>query len=149
MNQILSKFLKILAAGGLALLTGIATAGDRPYSEGPVLEVTSIRTVDGMFDDYVAWLAGPWQDFMEAQKKAGLILDYSVHSASPRTPADPDLYLVTAYPNMGSLDGLEEKVMPIMEKTLGNQQKATADTVARGKMRTVLGSELIRELKLK
>jgi hypothetical protein len=36
-----------------------------------------------------------------------------------------------------------------METTLGNRQKANADSIARGKMRTVLGSELVRKLELK
>jgi hypothetical protein len=128
--------------------SGVAAA-DRPYSEGTVREVSAIRTVDGMFDDYMDWLAGPWQQLMEEQKKAGIIVDYQVMLAFPRNPEDPDLYLITEYKNMAALDGLEAKFEPIMEKVLGGRQKANADSIARGKIRTVLGSQIVRELELK
>ena len=146
---------KTCALGALAGLflsffaIGTALAVDRSYTEGAVLEVSSIKTQDGMFDAYMAWLDGPYKQFMDAQKAAGVILDYNVYAAAPRGPEDPDLYLVTVYKNMAALDNLNEKSDAMAEKIFGNQQKASADTVSRGKLRTVLGSELIRELKLK
>jgi hypothetical protein len=102
-----------------------------------------------MFDDYMAWLAGPWKQMMEAQKAAGIILSYEVDLAFPRGPKDPDLYLITEYKNMAAFDNLDERAEPIMEKVLGNRQKANADAVARGRIRTVLGSEIVRKLELK
>ena len=83
------------------------------------------------------------------QKAAGVILGYNVYAANPRAPADPDLYLVTVYKNMAALDDLNEKSDAMAEKIFGDKKKASADTISRGKLRTVLGSELIRELKLK
>jgi len=38
-----------------------AQAADRPYTEGVVSEISSIRTEPGKFDDYMAWLAGPYR----------------------------------------------------------------------------------------
>lgn len=138
-------------AGLFAMVTigGVASAADRPYTEGTVTNVSSIRTQPGMFDEYMAWLAGPYKQAMEAQKAAGVIVSYSVYAAMPRGPDDPDLYLVTTYKNMAALDDMTAKLDPIYEKlqgSLAEQNKAYAD---RGKMRTVLGDELIRELKLK
>lgn len=137
--------------GLLAFLTlaGAAGAADRPYTEGTVSAVSSIRTVDGRSDDYMAWLAGPWKKFNDEAKAAGLIVDYAVYSVAPRGPDDPDLYLVVTYKNMAALDDLDARSDAMAEKIFGAQQAANADTVARGKIRTVLGSELIRELKLK
>lgn len=132
-----------------AMLSGTAGAADRPYTEGTVTNVSSIRTMPGMFDDYMAWLAGPYKQAMEAQKAAGVIVGYAVYAAVPHGPNDPDLYLVTTYKNMAALDDMSTKLDPIYEKlqgSLAEQNKAYAD---RGKMRTVLGDELIRELKLK
>lgn len=126
-----------------------ARAADRAYSEGPVSVVSSIRTEPGMFDEYLKWLAGPWKQGLEAQKAAGIILDYAVYSAAPRGPGDADLYLVTVYKNMAALDGLDAKTDAIYEKLMGNQQQQSQATISRGKMRTVLGSELIREMVLK
>jgi hypothetical protein len=142
------KLLTVAGSFAVLAMSNIAAA-DRPYTEGTVREVTSIRTVDGMFDDYVDWLAGPWQQMMDEQKKAGLIVGYQVMVAFPRSPEDPDLYLITEYKNMAALDGLEARAEPIMEKVLGSRQKANADMAARGKIRTVIGSQIVRELALK
>ena len=133
----------------LALGASVASAADRPYTEGAVLNVSSIRTEPGMFDAYMNFLATTYKQNMEAQKAAGIILDYSVHMAVPRGPDDPDIYLVTVYKNMAALDGLAEKTDPIMQKLFGDMSQRSAATIARGKMRTALGSERLRELKLK
>lgn len=143
------SLLTVLSAIFLLAASAASVAADRPYKEGPVYEITAIRTVDGGFDDYMAWLAGPWKQMMEEQKKAGIIMDYEVNLAFPRGPKDPDLYLVTVYKNFAALDDLEARSEPVMEKVLGNRQKASADSVARGKIRTVLGSEIVRKLELK
>ena len=147
--------LKTRALGALAGLLlsfvafGVAGAADRPYSEGTVSEISSIRTEPGKFEDYVAWLAGPYKQMMEAQKAAGIIVDYAVYSTTPRSPNDPDLYLVTVYKNMAALDDLAAKSDPIAEKLQGSMAEQNKAYIERGKMRTVLGSELIREAVLK
>jgi hypothetical protein len=147
--------LKTRALGALAglllsfLAFGVAGAADRPYSEGMVSSVSSIRTEPGMFDSYVAWLAGPWKQLMEAQKAAGIIVDYAVYSAAPRSPQDPDLYLVTVYKNMAALDDLDARTDPISEKIEGNLATQNKAYIERGKMRTVLGTQLMRQAVLK
>jgi len=147
--------LKIRALGALAglmlsfLAAGVAGAADRPYSEGAVSVVTSIRTEPGMYDSYLAYLAGPWKQQMEAEKAAGIIVDYSVYSSTPSSPDDGDLYLVTVYKNMAAMDDLDAKTDPISEKIEGNLAAQNKAYIERGKMRTVLGSEMIREVKLK
>jgi hypothetical protein len=145
----LRKHALALLGAMLALGASVASAADRPYTEGAVLNVGSIRTEPGMFDEYMNFLATTYKQNMEAQKAAGIILDYSVYVAVPRGPDDPDIYLVTVYKNMAALDGLAEKTDPIMQKLFGDMSQRSAATISRGKMRMVLGSERIRELKLK
>ena len=53
-----------------AALTGIATAADRPYTEGAVVNVSAVRTEPGMFQEYMKYLAGPYKQMMEEQKKS-------------------------------------------------------------------------------
>jgi hypothetical protein len=147
--------LKTRALGALAgaLLAfagfGIAAAADRPYTEGAVSEVTSVRTEPGMFDEYMAYIATTWKKEQEAQKAAGVIESYAVFSATPRGPNDPDLYLVTVYKNMAAMDDLNAKVDPINEKLEGSLADQNKAYVARGRLRTILGSQLIRGLNLK
>ena len=130
-------------------MVGLAHAADRPYTEGAVLNVASIRTEPGMFEEYMKYLAGPYKQLMEEQKKAGIVLDYNIYLANPRSPDEPDLYLVIVYKNMAALDGLNAKTDPITEKIYGAMDKQTTATVERGKLRTILGDETIRELVLK
>ncbi len=147
--------LKTHALGALAGLLlsfagiGIAGAADLPYTEGAVSQVTSVRTEPGRFDDYMAWLAGPFKQLREAQKAAGIIVDYAVYQATPRGPNDPNLYLIITYKNMAALDDLNAKTDPIAEKLQGSRAEQSKSSIEREKVRTVLGSELIRELTLK
>ena len=133
------------------ILVGInaANSADRPYTEGPVLIVSSIRTEPGMFEEYMKYLAGPYKQLMEGYKKAGIIVDYSVYTATPQSPHDPDLYLVTVYKNMAALDGLNERSDAITEQIAGDLTKQGESMVSRGKLRTFLGAEQMRQLILK
>jgi hypothetical protein len=138
-------------AGVLALvsLANVAVAADRPYTEGNVVQVTAIRTEPGKFDEYMKYLAGPYRQIMEEQKKAGVIVDYRFYATLPRSTHDADLYIVTTFKNMAALDGLDAKVDPITERIMGSMEQQSDATVQRGKLRTILGDELIRELVLK
>lgn len=134
----------------LSLCTaGIAAAADRPYTEGSVLDITSVRTEPGMFDDYMAWLASTYKKEMEALKAAGIVVDYAIYQATPRGPDDPDVYLVVSYKNMAALDGLNARTDPIYESIEGSMAEQNKAYIARGKMRRILGDQYIRELKLK
>jgi hypothetical protein len=147
--------LKTRALGALAglvafaTLSGAAVAQDTSYAEGPVSVVTSFRTEPGMFETYMKYLQGTYKPMMEEAKKAGHILGYSVYSTSPRGPNEPNLYLVVTYKNMAALDGLNDRMDAIQQKFVGDQAQRDAAMIARGKLRTQLGSEMIRELILK
>ena len=132
------------------LRSGSLSAADRPYTEGSVINVSSIRTEPGMFDSYMNFLATTYKQNMEAQKAAGIILDYSVYTTVPRGPDDPDIYLVVTYKNMAALDDLFEKTDPIHAEDLRRhvaaraRRRSPAARCARSSAR-----ELIREIKLK
>ena len=138
-------------AGVLAFATlgGVAAASDLPYTEGTVSVVNSFRTEPGMFNAYMAYLKNTYKPMMEEAKKAGHILDYSVYSASPRSPEDPNVYIVVTYKNMAALDGLTDRMDAIQAKYVGDQAKRDAATADREKMRTMIGTEMLRELVLK
>ena len=138
-------------AGLLAVVTlgGTATAADRVYTDGPVSVVTSVRTEPGQGNAYMKYLASTYKPMLEEAKKAGHILGYAVYSTQPRGPDDPNMYLVVTYKNMAAFDGLDDRLDAIQEKMVGSMDQRDAATVARGKMRTILGSEMIQQLMLK
>jgi hypothetical protein len=122
---------------------------DYPYTEGPVSDVSFIRTKPGQFDEYMKWIATVWKQTQEEAKKAGVVTDYKVLTVEPRSPGDPDLILVVTFPNFAALDGLSDKMDAVAEKVEGSVQKANENAIDRGKLRDVIGSELVRELVLK
>jgi hypothetical protein len=145
-NRALGALLGICSMVGLA---SVAVAADKPYSEGPVSIVTSIRTEPGMFESYMKYLSTTYKQMMEENKKAGTIVDYRVYTTSPRTADDPNMYLVVTYKNMAALDGLSDKVDAVQQKLIGSQEVRDQQAIERGKMRTMLGTEMIREQVLK
>jgi hypothetical protein len=140
------------AAGALltfTILTTTALADGRDWNDGPVINVASIRTVDGHFDDYMHWLATTYKKAQEAAKKAGLITRYRVIVVEARGPSDPDILLVTEFKNWAALDGLGGKTDAINAEIAGSHEKANQAQADRAKIRTVLGSRTQQEALLK
>src|SRR6476619_177714 len=54
----------------------------RQYTEGPVTLVQEIGVEYGHFEEYIDWLNSTWKPTMEANKKAGIIIDYKVFSST-------------------------------------------------------------------
>lgn len=140
----------LLAAALLTWGGSVVAADDHPYSEGPVVEVTSVKVQDGQFENYLKWLDGNWKASMEGAKKAGLVSDYGVYGAQPHNPNEADLYLVVTYPNMAVFDGMQAKMDAITAKATGMDvaQSQEASGKRSQTMRTILGQEQLRELKL-
>jgi hypothetical protein len=136
--------LACLAAGSAAVL-----ADDHAYTEGPVVNVSRIRTVDGKFDDYMNWIGTKWKQEQEIGKKAGYILSYAVYAAQPRSPEDADLLLVVTYKNWAALDGALAKGDAVAKQIDGSVAASNQAQADRAKIRTVLGSDTIQELILK
>jgi quinol monooxygenase YgiN len=145
-NRALGALLGICSMVGLA---SVAVASDKPYSEGPVSVVTSIRTEPGMYETYMKYLSTTYKQMMEESKKAGTIVDYRVYTTSPRSADDPNMYLVVTYKDMAALDGLSDKMDAVQQKLIGSQEVRDQQMIERGKMRTIVGSEMIREQVLK
>ena len=140
----------IMSAVGLAAIPAReALANGTDYNDGPVVNVASIRTVDGHFDDYMQWLATTWKKQEEAAKKAGLITRYQVLVVEARTPNDPDIYLVTEFKNWAALDGLGGKLDNVSAQVEGSVEKSNQSERERAKIRTVLGSQTMQVAELK
>jgi hypothetical protein len=86
---------------------------------------------------------------MEAMKKAGLIIDYKVFRATPKSPGQPNVILMITYKNgMAALDkGVE--LEDVAKKVIGSTEVQNKARVFRNEYRKVLGTELIREVILK
>ena len=86
MNRIVQLLLLLCA---FALSLPASSQVGVTYNEGPVTAVTYLKIEYGHFDEYVDWLNSNWKPLNEAKKKAGLIIDYKVFTARPKTPEEP------------------------------------------------------------
>jgi hypothetical protein len=146
-------------SAGVDRVKNIATGEEKmsetiaKYTDGPVTEVDYIRVDYGHFETYIDWLNSTWKPTMEAAKKGGLIIDYKVLRATPKTPDQPNIYLMITYKNMASSIGdngdKSAEFEAVTEKVIGSLEFQNEKRVERGQYRTVLGSEVVRELILK
>ena len=157
--NIMMKLMAILI-GGVALASG-ANASDkasnnagaqdeRGYTYGPVTEVDYIDVAYGHFDEYIAWVTSTWVPTMEAAKKAGLIIDYKVFRASPKSPDQPNVYLEITYKNMaayaGDIGDSADAFEAVTEKVICSSACQNQARVHRNEIRKVLGTEVTREI---
>ena len=120
----------------------------RQYSDGPVIEEDYIEVEYGHDDEYLAWLHSKWKPTMEALKKAGLIIDYHVFRANPRSPGLPNFILWITFENgAGALDRQAE-IDAVTDRIICSAECQNKARVFRNQYRKVLGTELIRELVL-
>lgn len=139
----------LAAFAGFACLSGPSFADDHAYTEGPVINVTWIRTVDGKFDDYMKWLDTTWKQEEEAAKKAGYIIGYQVLMADPHSPDDADVILMITYKNWAALDGGLAKGDAIAKQIEGSVAAANQAQADRSKIRRVLGTANMQVAQLK
>ena len=121
---------------------------ERQYTDGPVTLVSYIGVEYGHFEEYIDWLNSTWKPTMEATKKAGIIIDYKVFTATPQSPDHPNIILWITYKNMAALDkGIEQEY--VARNVIGSTEFQNKKRVERSEYRKVLRREYIRELILK
>lgn len=139
----------VLAAAALTICAGGAAqaqTAERVYDNGPVWVMSYVETKPGMFDDYMAYLAGPWKQLQEAGKKRGDILAYHVLSVDSPREHESDVILLIEYKNMGvfdrSLGELDKDTAAVFGSTVGGNKAA----VKREDIRILHGGVSAREL---
>lgn len=121
----------------------------RSYTEGTVTDVQYIRVKPGRLDDYMAFLAGPYKQLMEGEKKAGVITDWGIFRSDNRDEDDWNIALTTTYKNMAALDNLRDRTDPIDAQVYGSSVKSNVAMVKRSEMREIVGNRLLRQLIVK
>jgi polyhydroxyalkanoate synthesis regulator phasin len=97
----------------------------------------------------MAFLAGPYKQLMEGEKKAGVITGWAVYGSDKRDDDDWNIALATTYKNFAAMDNLRDRVDPVERQVYGTLEKSSDAMVKRGEMRDIVGNRLIRELILK
>ena len=96
-----------------------------------------------------AQISGTVKPVYEEEKKQKIILDYKILQGDAMTPQDCNIIIMVEYPNMAALDGLRDKMDPIIEKVMGSEDQRRATAVKRLDIREILGTKTMREITLK
>lgn len=145
----MKKHLALIAVVSLSL-TGLCSAqSDAPYTDGPVWQITMVKTKAGMSDDYLKALSKIYKSTNDEAKKQGVIMDYKILVGDASGQQDFDILLMEEYPNMAAMDSLREKLDPINKKLIGSEDMQRQGAVKRMEIRDIMGSKLMREVTLK
>lgn len=148
----MKRFVVTLAACGALAVMGaglVRAQSDAPYAEGPVWDVTMVKTKAGMTDDYLKTLAKIYKATNDEMKKQGLIMDYKILIGGAATPQDFDVLLMVEFKNMATLDNFREKGDPVADKILGSEEMQRQGAIKRMEIREIMGDKLMREITLK
>jgi len=123
----ITKTLQIVTLGALSL--GIASMcsaqSDAPYTEGPVWNITMVKTKSGMTDEYLKGLAKTLKGTLEEAKKQNLVLDYKILLGNAASAQDFDILILVESKNMAALDNGREKFD--REKSRGHNRSTAGD----------------------
>src|SRR5881398_830195 len=94
-----------------------------PYNEGPVWTLTKVKTKTGLSDEYLKQITGTVKPVYDEEKKQKIILDYKILEGDAMGAEDFNILILVEYPNMAALDGLRDKMDPIVEKVMGSEDQ--------------------------
>jgi hypothetical protein len=144
-----------LALAGLCSAQTTSPAGktsggsSAPYTEGSVWVLTMIKTKAGLSDEYFKQISGTVKPVYEEEKKQKIILDYKILEGDVMGPRDFDVLILVEYANMAALDGLRDKMDPILARVMGSEDQRRDLAVKRLDIREILGTKTMREITLK
>jgi hypothetical protein len=139
-----------VAALCLSLMCAASAVAQDQYTEGGVTRVTLVQILPGHFNAFMDDLKNNIKPVWDAEKKAGLIEDYSIFLNSTKAnPDDWDLGYTLSYKNFAALDGLPQRVLDLRMKQYGDKNKEQQVVDKRVQNVRVVTSILTREIKLK
>ena len=121
-----------------------------PYTQGTVTRVVLLSIVPGHSDALFADLKKNVVPLWEAEKKAGLILDYSLFLNQTASGLDGwDIGYTLTYKNMAALDDLPDKVYKMRMKQYGSKEDEQKVIEKRVENAKIVSSSLLRDITLR
>ena len=105
-----------------------------------------IDVEDGQFEAYMDWLNGRWKENQSFAKSQGWNLNYYILANENSRVGEPDLYLITRYSDYPSNAELKRRDAIMLKRANSDVRTQDAESGGRVKMRTQMGSMMLREL---
>jgi hypothetical protein len=139
-----------VAALCLSLMSVATAVAQDQYTEGGVTRVTLVQILPGHFNAFMDDLKTNIKPIWDAEKKAGLIENYSIFLNSTKAnPEDWDIGFTLSYKNFAALDGLAQKVLDLRMKQYGDKSREQQVIDKRIQNARVVASILTRDITLK
>jgi hypothetical protein len=134
----------------LSLMSVASAVAQDQYTEGGVTRVTLVQILPGHFNAFMDDLKNNIKPIWDAEKKAGLIENYSIFlNTTKANPEDWDIGFTLSYKNFAALDGLAQKVLDLRMKQYGDKSKEQQVIDKRVQNAKVIASILTRDITLK
>ncbi len=141
--------LALSASGTLGGLSAQAQTAERVYDDGPVWTISQVETKPGMFNDYMKYVSTSFRQIQEAGMKSGRVLGWKVLQVVSARDHEPDVILMVEYKNMAAFDQSPAEQEAITASVFGSVVKSSQAAVGRESLRTLRGSQTVRELVFK
>lgn len=140
------KLMLSALAAGMVLAGAPAIAQDSSYRLGSLWTAARIDVEDGQYENYLDYLTSTWRSNQEYAKSQGWILDYHILDNVNARDGEPDIILLTRFADFPSVAEIERRDKMIAARMKQDAHQADAASGQRGKMRTLKGTILYREL---
>jgi hypothetical protein len=148
-NTNIARILRYTLLGLLPFAMTVATAQDKPYTEGTVWSISMIRVKPGMFDVYMREVLPMRKKINDEARKQGLLLSSHVLSGTSHGKDDWDVMFMDEYKNWAAFDGMSAKYDAIMGKVIGTEEKQVQVMTKRTEVREIVGDKIMQELVIK
>ena len=143
------RFIALVTCALLAIISAVAIAQEKPYTEGSVWFISMIKVKPGMLDVYLREVLPLRKKINEEAKKQGLVVSSRILSGLANGRDDWDIMFMDEYKNWAAFDGITAKYDAIMSKLVGSEDKQVQLMSKRTEVREILGDKVMQELIIK
>jgi hypothetical protein len=130
-----------------------AQEGETWLTQEKVWNVTAIKVLPNLEEQYLNNLKKTWVTGVEAAKKEGLVSDYKILASL--TPADSgyNLLLIVEIPNLAAMDATDawrergKRIEKMVEQSIPEEEAEKISTTVYPEIRKILSEKLLREIK--
>jgi len=108
--------------------------------------IVMLKIEDGQVENYTDYLRSEWKEEQEWAKSKGYIFDYHVFSNSFRRPGEPDLFIAFEFRNWPDDAEAQRRKDEMLSVLKLDRHQYDAGNAERNKMRTYMGSMLLKEM---
>ncbi|ARS29250.1 hypothetical protein [Sphingomonas sp. KC8] len=145
----LTRRLLLAAAPLLLAVSTPAAAQEWPFTSGDFWDVGMIDVKDGGDFQYAQHLATKWKDSQEFAKSKGWIKDYMIlYNYNPRE-GEPDIYLISVMDRLPTGPDSDARAKQFEAWSKASAKMLSEESGNRAQYRTLMGSMLLQQAKIK